>query len=412
MKAWRWRAFAFSMAVAVGMSGSAAMAAPHDDLIVERAVLVMRHGIRAPLDGEVPQGTRTGQPWPRWPVAQSAITPHGERALEIVAQADRALLVARGLLPADGCGAADATHIHANSSPRTIASGDAYARGFAPGCAVAIAHRPEGEADPVFEALRARATNFDAQAAVAAINRDTGSMDRLVDRHARALDELDKVLDCKPRGTSCLDVGAPGLVASVDGHDIMLSGAIRAASGIAQVLLLQYVEGMPRTDVGWGRVDAAALQRLGALHAALFAVYTKPSYMAAHQSAALGREVLQSLAPDAPHRLEIMMGHDTNVTALAAVLGVELDAPGYAINDVPPGGAILIERVKSKRTGRAFARISYRTQSPDDLRVLSSATSLRSVKVVGCGAILCPMERFERLMTSRLAPLADGSPPR
>jgi 4-phytase/acid phosphatase len=61
------------------------------DLVTERAVLVMRRSIRAPLNGEVPEGTRTDQPWPAWPVAQSVVTPHGERALEIVAESDHRL---------------------------------------------------------------------------------------------------------------------------------------------------------------------------------------------------------------------------------------------------------------------------------------------------------------------------------
>ncbi|MCI4592110.1 histidine-type phosphatase [Sphingobium sp. BYY-5] len=400
MKHWVQRGIRLLIWIAAMSSGATAMATPRTDLIVERAVLVMRHGIRAPLDGEVPRDTRTDKPWVSWPVAQSAITPHGERALEIVAAADRQMLAARGLLPRTGCPDA---YIHTNSSIRTIASGHAYARGFAPGCTIAIAHRPIGEADPVFEPLRARATDFDAKEAVTAINRETGGMAHLVERHGAALAELDRVLGCTPRGTGCVPAGDPALTASADGRDITLSGAIRATSGIAQVLLLEYVEGMPLANVGWGRVDSDGLRRLGALHAALFAVYTKPSYMAAHQSAALGREVLDALDAGAPHRFEIVMGHDTNVTALAAALGVELDAPGYAINDVPPGGALLLERIRDQRSGRSFARVSYRTQSPDALRHLSPAVSVTPLKVTGCGKILCPIEKFERLLKSRIS---------
>jgi len=169
------------------------------------------------------------------------------------------------------------------------------------------------------------------------------------------------------------------------------------------VLLLEYVEGMPLAGVGWGRIDRARLRRLGALHAALFAVYTRPSYMAAHQSAALGREVLATLDARTPHRFQILMGHDTNVTALAAALGVELEAPGYAANDVPPGGALLLERIKDQRSGRFFARVSYRTQSPYALRNLSSAMSIIPLRIAGCGQILCPINTFERLLKSRLA---------
>ena len=35
-------------------------------LTLDRVVVLMRHGVRAPLDGEVPHGTRTARPWPIW----------------------------------------------------------------------------------------------------------------------------------------------------------------------------------------------------------------------------------------------------------------------------------------------------------------------------------------------------------
>ncbi|MEG3165253.1 histidine-type phosphatase [Sphingomonas sp. PB2P19] len=383
--------------------GSIAVAAPKQTLVVERAVLVMRHGIRAPLDGEVPAGTRTGAPWPTWPVAPSRITPHGARALEQVAAYDRQMLAARGLMKADGCAARE-VRIRSNSSDRTIASGEAYAAGFAPGCSLAIEHRPVGTADPIFEPLRARVTAFDPAAAIVSINRETGGMAALVRRHATALARLDQVLDCSQPPRECLPAQAPSIRASSDGHDLVLAGPIRSASGIAQVLLLEEVEGLPRANVGWGRTDPATLKQLGALHAALFAVYTHPSYMAAHQAAVLGREVLSALSSKGP-RLTVFMGHDTNVTALAAALRVDLKAPGYATNDVPPGGALLLERVRDTRTGVRFVRVSYRTQSPETLRTLGQAVSLTALQIPGCAGYLCPAATFSRLLTLRLAAL-------
>jgi 4-phytase/acid phosphatase len=278
--------------VAALLGTSAADARPARQLIVERAVLVMRHGIRAPLPGEVPEGTRTGAPWPLWSVTDSRITRHGARALALVAQADRQLLADGGLLDATGCPATGTVRIRSNSSNRTIASGEAYANGFAPSCVLAIEHLPLGNADPLFEPLRARATQFDAREAITSITRETGGTAALVDRHRAELAALDDVLGCRPRGDGCVP-SAPAIVTpDADGREIVLSGPIRATSGIAQVLLLQYVERMPASAVGWGRADAATITRLGALHAALFAVFTRPSYMAAHQAATLGRRVL------------------------------------------------------------------------------------------------------------------------
>lgn len=390
--------FAVVLGTGFALTGSTAQSPARPAFVTERAVLVMRHGIRAPLSGEVPDGTRTAAPWPKFGVPESRVTPHGARALEIVAGEDRKWLAAKGLLDPQGCLAAGTVRIASNSSERTIDSGEDYARGFAPGCAITVEHRPVGTVDPMFEPLRARATTFDAKAAIADIDRSTGGMTALVQRHAREIAELDRVLGC---GSGCVPGGAPRVSAEDDGHGIALEGPIRGTSGVAQVLLLQYVEGLPARDVGWGRIDAAGLKRLGALHAALFAVFTRPPYMAAHQAALLGRRVLRSL--QAGPKLDVLMGHDTNVTAVAGALDVDLVTSGYATNDVPPGGALLFERVRETRSGRAFVRVSYRTQSPEALRSGGHAMTVAPLRVPGCGGELCPVAVFERVLSARLA---------
>ena len=385
---------------------SPAAAASKRTMVLERAVLLMRHGIRAPLPGEIPDGTRTGAPWPRWTVADSQVTDHGAKALEIVAQADRRLLSERGLLTASGCLPGGEVTIWTNSSDRTIASGEAYAQGFAPNCRLPVGHRAMGEVDPIFEPLRAKATRFDARAAIVGIDRETGGMRALARRHRTAIGLLDRVLGCRPQGGGCVASGPPQVAPTADGREIQLSGPIRSTSGVAQVLLLEYVEGMPQAGVGWGRADEATLRRIGALHAALFSVFTHPPYMAAHQAALLGRHALGSLSDPHGHRLSILVGHDTNVTALAAALRVDLKAPGYATNDVPPGGALLLERLRDQRSGRSFVRVSYRTQAPATLRKLGAAITITPLRIPGCGGALCEADRFARLLQGRLAPLA------
>ncbi|WP_322965208.1 histidine-type phosphatase [Sphingomonas fuzhouensis] len=379
-----------------------APAAPQG-LTLDRVVVLMRHGVRAPLDGEVPHGTRTAKPWPTWTTPESELTPHGAEALAAEARADRAAWTAQGLLP-HGCPVPGSIRIWTNSSSRTIASGDAYAKGLAPDCAIPVAHKPLGQVDPLFEPLRARATRFDAKAAVADIDRFTGGMDALVARNRPALRLLNQVLGCgDPKG--CDPAGPARLTPSADGHGIDLSGPIRTASGTAQVLLLQYAEGLP-PSVGGLPVDGAVLARLGTVHAALFDVYSRSPYMAAHQSAAFGRHMIAALTARDGTKLDMLVGHDTNVTALAALLRFDLVAPGYATNDAAPGGAILIERWHDAK-GRAFVTVDYRTQSPAQIRAHAAAVSVKRVQVRGCPVgVPCPLDRFVQLFGARLAPLA------
>ncbi|MBB5711811.1 4-phytase/acid phosphatase [Sphingomonas xinjiangensis] len=399
------------VAAALGTLVASSSATARPLIVVDQAILVMRHGIRAPLAGEVPDGTRTGQPWPRWSVAESRITDHGKAALMRVAEEDRRRFAAQGLIGTTRCPAAGSVTIHTNTSDRTIVSGMAYAQGLAHGCSLAVHHLPLDRVDPIFEPLRAGTTSFDAQAAIASINRNIGGMQALAAGHASDLALLDGVLACSPRGSGCAPEQEAQVTASRDGKGIDLAGPIRTTSGIAQVLLLQYVEGLPLQSVGWGRVDAAKLRKLGALHAALFDVFTRPPYMAAHQASSLGRDVLDTLAaPDGP-QLRVLMGHDTNVTALAAVLRVDLTAPGYATNDVAPGGAILIERGHDP-SGTRYVRMFYRTQSPRALRTGARTVDRTPLPVPSCTQGRngwCSLAKFTELLSANLGPSASAS---
>ncbi|PHY21736.1 histidine-type phosphatase [Caulobacter sp. BP25] len=372
---------------------------------VEHVVVVMRHGVRAPIVGEAPEGTLTRDPWPTWPAPAEHLTPRGARAMERLGRSDRSWFAKLGVLPTRGCPMPGQVTIWTNTAQRTIASGEAFAQGLAPGCGLVVGHRAAGDIDPLFEPLRAGVAPFDPAAAIASIEAYTGGVDRLADRLKPQLDELDRVLGCgAPQG--CQPASTSGLKASADGRGVDLSGPIRDASGTAQVLLLQYVEGLSPAPSSWRGIDPAALKRLGALHAALFDVFTRPPYMTARQAGPLGRRVLETLE-NGP-RVDVLVGHDTNVTALAAALGVPLDAPGYATGDTPPGGALVLMSLVDE-AGRRTVRVYYRTQSPEALRRLSGdVTRQETALPSSVGPV--SLERFREDLTAKLqtsAPVAN-----
>jgi 4-phytase/acid phosphatase len=375
---------------------------PHE-LRVERVVALVRHGVRAPILGEVPDGTRVGAPWPRWPVAPERLTPHGARALRIEGGLARRWLDSVGLTARGRCPAAGQVSVWTNTAERTIASGAALAEGLAPGCALLVGHRGAGEVDPLFEPLRAGTAPFDPHAAITSIQAYTGGVEGMAARYRPLIAELDRALGCgDPAG--CSPDTSAALRPSADSRSIELFGPIRDLSGTVQVLLLQYAEGLT-AHTPWARVDPAALRRLGALHAALFDVFSRPPYMAARQTGPLARRIEERFITRDGPAVELLVGHDTNVTALAAVLGVRLDAPGYAEGDVAPGGALVLELLRG-RAGARFVRGTYRTQSPTQLRRLARGTSVTRLAIPGCASgpeRSCPLSEFLRLLRARTA---------
>ncbi|ESQ92872.1 histidine-type phosphatase [Asticcacaulis benevestitus] len=397
LKHWLRFALTFSGACLLAIQASA------QPTKVERVVMLMRHGVRSPITGEAPLDTQTGAPWPVWSVPPETITPHGAEALKALGNVDRAWLSARGILPAKACPDLAKTIVWTNTSPRTIATGQAYVQGLAPGCALHVGHLPEDQIDPLFEPTRAPPPWFDAQRAVTSINAYTGGMPVLVQRHDATLGQLEHVLDCG--ASPCSPQRAPRLAVTADNRGLVFEGPVRDASGTAEVLMLEYLEGFPLKEVGWGRANPATLKTVGEVHAALFDVFSRPPYMMAFQTEPTARRIIDDFSrPDAPD-FDMLVGHDTNVAALAALLGVTVEAPGFAVNDPSPGGALVLALIRDAQ-GRAFVRVYYRSQSADDIRAARDHATWKSLTMNACKQgpqHMCPLPDFVALLKAGTA---------
>jgi 4-phytase / acid phosphatase len=298
-------------------------------------VLIYRHGVRAPLADE----NGLGLALPAWTTPPSLLTPHGARALTLLARYQRRQLA--GLLPKGRCpGPADLT-IWTNTAARTIASGQALAEGFAPGCDLAVGHLAEGQHDPLFEQMEAGRDPFDPARAAADADAYTGGMPAMERRLAPAL-------------------AAMGRIAGRD----LPPGSVIAASGTAQILLLDYLEGMP-VDVG-----PAAIAAVSPLHAALFEVLDRSPYLAPRVAGVLARRMVSALLDPGQARVTVLVGHDNNIAALGALLHTQFRLPGLGWNDPPPGGALGLELVRLGN-GRRVVKAVYIAATPRQIRDLT-----------------------------------------
>ena len=160
---WRKRGLFMLLLAALGGHGATAQTAqqiapqaqPGDsDLLA--VIVVMRHGVRAPIESETRAGAYNAQRWPTWPVAPGVLTPHGAQALRLLGEFYRMRYLA--LL-----GSGDCTHtgiyIEANTTQRTIASAKAVRTGLEPQCSLEV-HTAVHDPNPLF--LPSTASAFDA----------------------------------------------------------------------------------------------------------------------------------------------------------------------------------------------------------------------------------------------------------
>ncbi len=399
--------------ILLASTGAAAVAqtAVPAGLHVDRVVMLMRHGVRPPTKSPpMPAGT-AAQAWPEWPVKPGYLTPHGADALRLLANADRAGFIADGVLPRTGCGT---VRIIADSDQRTIATAQSWGAAIAPGCTPDIVHRPQDVADPVFSPIDEGAVPFDAAQARAAVLDDIGPAGIAgEERRLRpVLARLDAIL-CGAAKSACGVAREPSTLAPLkSGARPKLAGALDRASTVAQILLLEYADGKPMREVGWGRATAADIGRGSELHALEFRLVARPQYVAARGLSGIGalmRQAISDPRKDAP-AVTMLSGHDTNIANLGGLLDLHWRVPGLAADDPSPGGAILFERLADQQ-GKLYVRAVYRSQTLDQIRNLTvlggAAKPYRTVMpIVGCSTRgirgLCTLAAFEALMTERL----------
>ncbi len=95
---------------------------------IERAVVINRHGVRAPIATNEELDRYSATAWPTWPVAPGFLSPRGEELMRLMGTYYRVLYGGRGLIQADDCPTAGTVAAWTDLDQRTRATGAACIR--------------------------------------------------------------------------------------------------------------------------------------------------------------------------------------------------------------------------------------------------------------------------------------------
>jgi 4-phytase/acid phosphatase len=403
-------------------ASSAAMA--DGDEVLTKLVVVSRPGVHAPL---VPAHELAGwaaQPWPAWSQPAGALTPRGAQLAKEMGRYYRLFTSEAGAFTAAGCPAPGATYVYADNVERTKATAQALIDGFAPNCNIVYRTRGDARVDPLFHPLEAGVCGLDPLTAqVRVLERAGGDLNRLTRDMKPTFDALQSVLDCcKPalctafgRGEHCALADLPTVLSpQPDGAGLALMGALPIASASSELLLLEYADGLPPGEVGWGRVTPSQMRETWRLHTAQYDLMQRTPYLARKMGSALLSKVAAAVTsarmlgfglPDPAVRdakFIVYVGHDTNLWNLASMMDVSWTQAGYQRNQTPPAGALMFE-VRETPDKKLRVYTSYVAQSIEQMRAATPLTAdsppLRTpLRLPGCSTTApgfpCTIEEF------------------
>lgn len=348
-----------------------------------------------------------------------------------------------GALPQDGCPATGTVFGWANGSvKRTIDTGNVMLSTLFPGCGLTVGFKNTEATDGVDVLYAPSDTKLGAvdpdNAKAAILEAAGGDLEKPRARAASLMQELDGILDCcaaslrKGRGVCGLYVVRPSLVDQGQAGQgekpasVEVVGPLKDAGTVVQVFLLQYANGFPADQVGFGKTPTEAdIIRLSQLRQIKYDLGNRVPYLAARDGSNLLNQLLLAVAADPATGLAnnsapsdgppnakylLFTGSDTQQAEIGAMLGLHWHIPPYLDDETPPTGTMAFERLHDA-TGKVFVRIQFIAPSLDQIRNASVLDDKNpplqaTITLPGCekeqvdGA--CPLDRFLAIARPKL----------
>lgn len=385
--------------------------------VLEKVVLVSRHGIRSPTQPVERLREETGRDWAAWPVPPGQLTDHGRADLALMGGFLARHYQAAGLLPTAGCPRKEEVVVWGDSADdRTRQSGEIMARALAGGCPTISRSLPAGRHDPMFNAVAAGAATLNR----AEIMRELSVVRQHDAEGAATVRQALSTLQAVIAPDGCAS-GGPCLTAA-SGVD-WTHGAPRLSAGLAlaatsaENLLLEYLQGMPDDAIAWGRRDVPALlDDIMPAHAHASDMLRRLPAIAYPRGRVLASAILDSLGgkpvalPDGTviggdARVVMFAGHDTTLDMLATIFGLDwyfADQPDRTAPDTTLGFELW-----RRPDGAPVIKAVIFHQSLAELRnalPLENAGRGMDLRIASCARqVECPLATLEKEVRAGIA---------
>jgi 4-phytase/acid phosphatase len=375
-----------------------------DGTVLKQIIIFGRHSIRAAISTTNTLNQFSAYPYPDYfGVPVGYLTTNGQQAAGLLGSYFHDYLLHEKLLTGSNDTDLARSYFRANTIERSYMTAAKFGAGLVPGVTVPIHTYAAGAADPVFDPLSAGVATVDPARALAEVLGLYGSGTNLASAYSSELSLLSEVL--YPPGTQPNTNSTQGSVdpttlpitlvtntpqgtnlPTYKTGDVINMGGLFAAGSAADPFVMQYTDGFPTNEVGWGRFTLDTLSQQTRLATLGFSIAMRPPYLARVQASSAASHILRSmlqitggvpldgaLGTNQPQAL-VIVSSDAYLAGLAGLLDMHWLLPGYQPDFCPPGGALVFELRQVKTNGQYLVRVFYTAQTFDQLRNLTPLT--------------------------------------
>jgi 4-phytase/acid phosphatase len=409
-------------------------AQPADTTQLKQVIIFGRHAARTPITATSAENVFSALSFPTFSVSgQAVITPNGQTNETLLGGYFRLWLTQEKLLTGNDASDANFVYVRAINTPLVVDTAQAFAAGLLPAASVVV--NTTATADPLFDPIDAGVALLNTTMAIAAVNgRLGGHPQSLATTYAAELALTRSVLLNYPAGTSPApatpagktDVTAIPITMTAGNSTMPVNpGGLLYLYTAIDPFMMEYVDGMAVSDVGWGQLNAAGISQIFRVYDELINLEFRTPYLASVQSSNLASHIVRSMVQAATDntitgtvgtpsdKIVVLVASNTNVSGLAGLYNLDWLVNGYQPDVSALGGALVFELRQSQRTGEFIVRVSYVAQTMDQLRnrtplTLAAPPGNVPVFIPGCSiqnaAFDCPLGVFVRLAQQQINP--------
>lgn len=405
-----------------------------DDTELKQVIIFGRHGVRTPVLPNNVIDAFSALPFPAFSVpGVSVLTPNGATNETNLGVYFHLWLKQEGLLTGNDSADANFVYFRATATPLITDTAKAFWAGMLPAAGPPKIDLVTQGSDPLFASVAAGVALLDYQMAIAAVNGRLGSNPQaLASAYAAELAITRSVLFHYPASVTPIPAAPAGKFDVTDFAATPIS--VTAGSSATPVNLgglnniiyatdpfvMEYADGMPDAEIGWGQLNAGAISQNSRLYNLVLDLEYRTPYLARVQSSNIASHIVRSLVQAAtgnpmpgalatPNTKVIaLIAANTNITGLAGLFHLDWLLPGYQPDVSAPSGALVFELRQSQSTGEYIVRTLYVAQTMDQLRnqttlTLDAPPAIGPVFIPGCG-FDCPLEKFVRIASQAIDP--------